>query len=62
LHTARKWGLNSPRYVLLARVNKRLTSAPNMNTEVILYNLKRRENRSYSVVHGCLKPDNLRYF
>ena len=46
LHNARKCGLSSPRYVFPTRENKRLTSAPNKNTHVVLYNLKRMENRS----------------
>ena len=54
LHSARKWGLNSPRYVFPTRVNKRLTSAPNKNTDVILYNLKRGENWSLSGIPGFL--------
>ena len=62
LHTARKWGLNAPRYILATRVNKRLTSAPNMNTDVILYNLKRRENMSLSGIYGCLSWNNCLLF
>ena len=53
LHNARKCGLSSPRYVFPTRENKRLTSAPNKNTHVVLYNLKRMENRSLGGRPGC---------
>lgn len=46
LYIVRKWGFNLLRNVFLIRVNKRFSSVLNMNIDVILYNLRRRENNN----------------